>query len=104
MAFDLWELAAREAIRDLVAAYNDAGDRAQLEVLAQTFAHFLTNLRFVSVTPEAAQTTSYFVVLGPDGPDHWGRYRDALALTAEGWRIGHPLVSTDAFAPDSFFL
>jgi hypothetical protein len=143
MAFEMWELSAREEIRDTLAAYNDAGDRGQLDLMAQTFAidgvlevrgswraegraaiverlssvpdqgrprpdrffirHCVTNIRFVTVEPETAQTTAYFMVLTPEGPDHWGRYRDSHVLTADGWRIGHRLVTTDAWAPNSYF-
>jgi ketosteroid isomerase-like protein len=34
---DAWELAARERVRDTVAAYTHAGDRSQLEALAACF-------------------------------------------------------------------
>lgn len=143
MTFEVWELAAREAIRDNLAAYNDAGDRGRIELLAQTFAadgvlevsgawrakgrdaivaqlstlptegkprpagffvrHFVTNVRFVSVTVDAAETTAYFIVMTPDGPDHWGRYRDSHVLTSDGWRFGHRLVTTDAMVPGTYF-
>ncbi|TQM11367.1 nuclear transport factor 2 family protein [Pseudonocardia kunmingensis] len=34
---DVWELIARERIRDTVAAYNHAGDRGRIDDLAATF-------------------------------------------------------------------
>jgi SnoaL-like domain len=34
---ELWELAARERIRDVLARYNWAGDSLRLDELAQTF-------------------------------------------------------------------
>jgi hypothetical protein len=34
---ELWELAARERIRDTIAAYTHAGDRGRIERLAATF-------------------------------------------------------------------
>jgi hypothetical protein len=37
MAQDLWELQAREAIRDTIAAYHEAGDRYRLDELAACF-------------------------------------------------------------------
>jgi hypothetical protein len=143
MTFQAWELAARESIRDNLAAYNEAGDRGRLDGLAATFApdgvlelkggwraegreaiiaqlsrlpddarprpdgffirHFVTNIRFVSLEQGAAQTTAYFLVMTPDGPDHWGRYRDSLALTSDGWRFAHRLVALDASATNSYF-
>jgi hypothetical protein len=140
---ELWELAAREGVRDTIAAYADAGDRLRLEDVAATFApdgvlevkgrapavgrdaivamlsdrssrprpstepffirHFITNVRFVSVTPDEIHSTAYFLVLTPDGPDHWGRYRDRLVRVGERWLLGHRLVAVDAAVADSWF-
>jgi SnoaL-like domain len=138
-----WELVAREAIRDTIAAYTDSGDRYRLEDLAATFAgdgvleikgswratgraaiverlsapaiasrprpdgffirHFVTNIRFVSVEPDSAQTTAYFLVLTPDGPDHWGRYRDSFTRHDDQWLFAHRHVSIDALVANAWF-
>jgi hypothetical protein len=140
---ELWELAAREGVRDTIAAYADAGDRLRLDDLAETFAtdgvlevkgrapatgreaivamlrdpssrprpssdpffirHFITNVRFVSVTPDEVHSTAYFLVLTPDGPDHWGRYRDRLARVGDEWLFTHRLVAVDAAVEGSWF-
>jgi ketosteroid isomerase-like protein len=132
---ETWELAAREAIRDTVTAYNAAGDRGRLDELAALFAvdgvlevkdrfavtghdaivetlgaatsrarpegrffirHFVTNLHFVQVEPDRAQTTAYFLVLTPAGVDHWGRYRDTFVRQDDRWLFAHRLVAVDA--------
>jgi hypothetical protein len=150
-----WELAAREGIRDAVAAYADAGDRFRLDELAALFAddgvlevkgmwsatgrdaiverlgrrrapdpvsdpasdpvsdppadetffirHFVTNLRFVTLEPDRAQTTAYFMVLTPAGPDHWGRYRDRWVREGDRWMFAHRLAAVDAGMPGSWF-
>jgi SnoaL-like domain len=141
-----WELAAREGVRDTVAAYADAGDRFRLDDLAALFTedgvlevkgrstakgrseivamlggrsrtksestqnperffirHFVTNLRFVTLEPDRAETTAYFLVLTPAGPDHWGRYRDVLVRREDRWLFEHRLAAVDAGPPGSWF-
>jgi uncharacterized protein (TIGR02246 family) len=141
-----WELAAREGIRDTVAAYADAGDRFRLDDLAALFTedgvlevkgrsnakgrseivamldgrsqtksamtqqperffirHFVTNLRFVTLERDRAETTAYFLVLTPAGPDHWGRYRDVLVRRDDRWLFEHRLAAVDAGVPGSWF-
>jgi ketosteroid isomerase-like protein len=139
---DMWELAAREGIRDTVTSYNAAGDRNRLEHLAALFAddgvlevkdrfaaqgrdaiveslrgatsrprpegrffirHLVTNLHFVRVEPDSAETTAYFVVLTPAGVDHWGRYRDTFVRRGNAWLFQHRLVTVDAHVPGPWF-
>ncbi|ONH31408.1 nuclear transport factor 2 family protein [Pseudofrankia asymbiotica] len=183
---ELWELAAREQVRDTVATYSHSGDRLRLEDLAACFTadgvletkggwtahgraeiiarlsgvqaltaattvpgreaspgsasglgaedggpagngaasagngaasaggggpaagkafirHFVTNLRFDSVTPDRITTSAYFAVLTVAGLDHWGRYRDILVPAEGRWLFAHRLVRTDAHAPGSPF-
>jgi ketosteroid isomerase-like protein len=138
-----WERAAREAIRDAVASYADAGDRFRLDELAALFSddgvlevkgmwsaagraaiverlssrrasdpatdepffirHFVTNLRFVALEPDRAETTAYFMVLTPAGPDHWGRYRDRWVREGDRWRFAHRLAAVDAGVAGSWW-
>jgi hypothetical protein len=65
--------------------------------------HFVTNLRFDVVGPARIQTSAYFVVFTQDGPDHWGRYRDALVEVGERWLFSHRFVSVDAVRPGGWF-
>ena len=140
---ELWELIARERIRDSLASYNWAGDAARLDELAETFCvdgelevrgqapvvgraaivtmlsgvastpaapapgvrrivrHNVANIRFVNVTPQDAQVSSYFTVFTEIGLDHYGRYRDTLVPVGGHWLIKHRFVSTDWAAPNS---
>jgi hypothetical protein len=63
--------------------------------------HFVTNLRFDEITPQLARTSSYFLVMTANGPDHWGRYRDVLVPVGDRWLITHRLVRLDASAETS---
>lgn len=174
---EMWELVARERVRDTVAAYSHAGDRFRIEELASCFTpdgvlavksrspargreeivrmltggrpsrdgdaappptpadgagprdhagpqddagprqpapkgsdaearwfvrHFVTNLRFDRVTPERIETSAYFVVFTPNGPDHWGRYRDVLVPVGERWLFAYRLAAMDAAVDDSY--
>jgi hypothetical protein len=65
--------------------------------------HNVTNVRFESVTPQAASLASYFTVFTNVGADHMGRYRDRLVPVGDDWLIAHRFVSTDWRAPDSLF-
>jgi len=52
---------------------------------------------------DTATVRSYFLVLGPQGPDHWGRYRDQVVETAPGdtWQFTERIVIVDGAAPSS---
>jgi hypothetical protein len=64
--------------------------------------HFVANLAFDSITPDRIETRAYFVVFGPDGADHWGRYRDVFVPVGDHWLIAHRFVAVDTTAPGSF--
>ena len=140
---EIWELVARERVRDTMAAYTHAGDGGRAEDLAATFTedgvlalstsedrvgreaivellkgvaergsrpaggrpgilrHFVTNLRFEEVTPERIRTSSYYLVMNAQGPDHWGRYRDTLVPVGDRWLFKRRSVSLDGAAPGS---
>ncbi|HEY1828526.1 MAG TPA: nuclear transport factor 2 family protein [Acidimicrobiales bacterium] len=150
---ELWELVARERIRDSLALYNWSGDAFRLTDMASAFCadgtleirgmeplegreaiirflgggdgadddarraalmskaesastrrivrHNVTNVRFLDLTPERAQVSSYFTVLTEIGLDHYGRYRDTLVPEGDAWLLKHRFVSTDWRAPDS---
>jgi hypothetical protein len=64
--------------------------------------HCVTNVLFASLTPDRAETSAYFLVLTPQGPDHWGRYRDVLVRAGDRWLFQHRLAAVDATAPGSW--
>jgi hypothetical protein len=140
----LWELQAREAIRDTIGAYTHAGDGFRLDDLAACFTedgvlqmgeepiagraaivdylaslrlapatlptdrrlyvrHHVSSIRIESVTAEEARAMSYFFVMTPIGPDHWGRYRDRLVPSGGRWLLAHRHVLVDDVAATSLF-
>jgi uncharacterized protein (TIGR02246 family) len=144
---ELSELAAREAVRDLVARYTWAGDRGRSEELAELFAldgvldvgdhggrwegrdeiarqldavaarvasagtvagpvrHHVSSVLVDVTSPGEATSSSYFLVLTPIGVDHWGRYRDRVAVGADGaWRFAERTVRVDGHAPGSLMV
>ena len=119
----MWELVAREHIRDTLARYNWAGDAGRLDELAETFcADGVLEIRgfellrgrseivaflggvtgnFTEVTRDEAQVSSYFTVVTHIGLDHVGRYHDTLVPDGNTWLIKHRKVSADWAAADS---
>ena len=65
--------------------------------------HNVTNIRFDSLTRDEARVSSYFFVVTPIGPDHWGRYRDRLVPVDGRWLFAHRLVAVDGHAEASTF-
>lgn len=138
---EMWELVARECVRDTVARYNHAGDSGRFDDMVACFTadgvlaisgsgeylgqdalrgffsgvgpsarpgfthlrHCVTNLLIDVESPNAATAKSYFQVITDIGLDHWGRYRDVLVPSGDGWRFAHRSVRTDGYSPNSFF-
>jgi hypothetical protein len=65
--------------------------------------HCVTNLLIDVESPNAATAKSYFQVITDIGLDHWGRYRDRLVPSGDGWRFVHRSVRTDGYSTNSFF-
>jgi hypothetical protein len=138
---DVWELIAREEIRELVARYAHFADTGRFQEMVALFAeegvleiidreelhgrqaihdflvatatrfrespaprsirHHVTSLRIEVAAPGEATSASYFLVVGEDGPDHWGRYRDRYAHRDGRWLFAHRQVRVDGRAPTS---
>jgi hypothetical protein len=58
--------------------------------------HFVTNVLVQSITPSEARAVAYFAVFTPDGPDHWGRYRDLFVPDRDRWLLKHRTVRVDS--------
>jgi ketosteroid isomerase-like protein len=84
-------------------AQSRANPQAETEKRSFFVRHFVTNLRFVTLEPDRAETTAYFLVLTPEGPDHWGRYRDVLVRRDDRWLFEHRLAAVDAGVSGSWF-
>jgi len=89
-----------------------AGRAAILERLSRVVAmdrhpehmhHHISGIHFRTVTPDASDVSSYFLVITEIGADHWGRYRDRFTPVANRWLIAHRAVITDGYAERSAF-
>ncbi len=147
---DLWELEARECIRDLVARYNANGDAGRFEQMLAVFAedavmevspgegprrryeglaaitglfeetaagfaagaaaagaaagprylrHFVATHQIDLLDRAHARGRSYFFVVMPHGPDHWGRYLDEYGVRDGRWAITHRQALSDPYHP-----
>ncbi|OBF32118.1 hypothetical protein A5724_01790 [Mycobacterium sp. ACS1612] len=103
----LWELVARERIRDTLARYNWSGDALRLDELAQTFCEDgELELRGSNLVRGRAAIVDLLGSLlfhrsHEIGLDHYGRYRDVFVPVDDHWLIRHRFVSTDWSAPES---
>lgn len=64
--------------------------------------HHVSSLAVTFTAPEQAHATSYFLAMGPSGPDHWGRYEDKLVLEDEQWRFACRAVTIEGAEPDGW--
>jgi SnoaL-like domain len=65
--------------------------------------HFVTNVLIDLVSPDEARVSAYFAVFTPDGPDHWGRYRDLFAPYGERWLLAHRTARVDSSVADGWY-
>lgn len=68
--------------------------------------HHVSSVLVGITSPTEATSSSYFLVLTAVGVDHWGRYRDRLAVDpADGcWRFVERTVRVDGHAPGSLMV
>jgi hypothetical protein len=85
----------RAAIVTKLTRSGERGAPTGVGELKMYIRHFVTNVLVENITATTADARSYFLVFTPLGPDHWGRYRDTMVKTAEGWRIQHRYVRVD---------
>ncbi|GAB2853467.1 hypothetical protein GCM10022221_61180 [Actinocorallia aurea] len=64
--------------------------------------HMVTNLEFRTLTARRAETTAYFLVVTPGGPDHWGRYFDVLVPEGDRWLFASRTVVIDGDRPEGW--
>ena len=49
------------------------------------FRHHLSSIKITMKSPDEADVTSYFLVMGNTAPDHWGVYHDTLIRSNDDW-------------------
>ena len=57
--------------------------------------HHVSSLTIDVHDADTASAASYFLAITERGPDHWGRYRDALRCAGERWLFQHRTVRLD---------
>jgi ketosteroid isomerase-like protein len=88
----------REAIRQFL-----TGTKSRLAATARTLVrHHVTSVTVDVTSPDAATASSYYLVLGERGIDHWGLYRDTFVRVGGRWLFLHRRVRTDGRSPDSW--
>jgi hypothetical protein len=55
------------------------------------------------ITPDEAGVSAYFAVFTPDGPDHWGRYRDVFVPSGDRWLLKHRTARVDSAIPGGWY-
>lgn len=63
--------------------------------------HHVASVRFVSVSADRVEASSYFSVHTDIGLDHWGRYRDVLVPVQQRWLFSSRRIAVDGFSKDS---
>ncbi|WP_375482574.1 nuclear transport factor 2 family protein [uncultured Jatrophihabitans sp.] len=58
--------------------------------------HFVTNIAIQQISRTEARAVAYFAVFTPDGPDHWGRYRDVFVPDGDRWLLQHRTARVDS--------
>ena len=65
------------------------------------FRHHVSSQWVELIGPTEAKARSYFLVMGPTGPDHWGTYTDRIVTSADGWLFAERAVRVEGRAPGS---
>ena len=83
----------------LAAYFERAGRSAQAFMAKPYLRHHLSSIHIELDLPGEARSTGYFLAITDTGPDHWGRYRDALRHDGTSWRIQHRRLQLEGRAP-----
>ncbi len=85
--------------RDAIAAmFRDVRGQVVTSAPAGTtphLRHFTATLQIDVDSPDHATSRSYFLVLMPEGLDHWGRYVDEYVRVDGEWRFARRRASVD---------
>ena len=128
---ELWQLTAREEIRDLVTRYNSNGDSGRfahvMELRDRLYTghaeiitiftgaqqqirsgespayvrHYTATHQIDLIDHDTATGRLYYAVVSPIGLDHWGRYIDDYRCVDGQWRFARRRVTVDGQAADS---
>jgi hypothetical protein len=85
-------LVGRDAIRSFLTATKST---LAVQSARPFIRHHVSSILIDVAARNTATAASYFFVITERGPDHWGRYRDELARTADGWLFRRRTVRLD---------
>ena len=90
-------------IRRLGGGGSGAPDRGDGQARRGPLRHHVSSVRIEVGSRDHARAWAYFLVLGPHGPDHWGRYADEFVPAGDGdiWLFHRRRVSIDGAVPGS---
>lgn len=83
--------------------FEAAGESIRALMPTPMLRHHLSSIRIDLLGDNRARSTAYFLAVTEFGPDHWGRYRDQLLRTDDGWCITHRLLEIEGGTPDGWF-
>jgi len=63
--------------------------------------HHMSSRRIDFLDRDRAKVTSAFLAISGQGPDHWGSYRDIVALEPDGWRFAERVARVEGAVPHS---
>lgn len=64
--------------------------------------HYESSIRIEPVDPRTVRSSSYFLAVSGDGPDHWGTYRDVLVERDGRWLFQERTCRVEGMAPQSW--
>jgi hypothetical protein len=72
--------------RAAVAAFFEGKKKAFVEHYGGArIRHHMSSIVIELLGPTEAHASAYFMAVGPNGPDHWGNYRDRLKRVGDRW-------------------
>jgi hypothetical protein len=93
--------AAVDTLRSVIATATAAPAGGSASPGVPLLRHHLTTSRIELEPPDRARAWSYFLAVTEVGPDHSGRYVDAIERVGSEWLLSHRRVSVDWVAPES---
>jgi ketosteroid isomerase-like protein len=98
-SFDAGRYAGRAAIRK---RFEDSGRAFATLSSATRVRHHVSSIRVRTRADDELVADSYFLAVTDSGPDHWGRYRDIIVRTGEGWLFASRTVVHEGSNAGSF--
>jgi hypothetical protein len=86
---------------EIRAFFIDTGESFAAQSTLLPGGHHVSSRWFEAKAPDHVSSGSRFLYVGPQGPDHWGTYRDEVRQVDGSWRIASRRVRTLGFSEAS---